>query len=80
MLIGLFPQGLEEAEEQLQAHFNSPDITQPKVDPNKTSQAGSEGVDEKLFEVQQDCRMVAILQEALHKCEQVMAVLAERWA
>lgn len=70
--------GLEEAEEQLQAHFNSPDITQPKVDPNKTSQAGSEGVDEKLFEVQQDCRMVAILQEALHKCEQVMAVLAER--
>lgn len=37
-----------------------------------------ESEEERLFQLQQDCRMTSILQEALYKCEEVIALLAER--
>ncbi|XP_029989474.1 limbin isoform X2 [Sphaeramia orbicularis] len=74
--------GLEEAEQQLQkekTQLDSLDITQHGPDPNQAQQQDStEGEEERLFELQQDCRMVAVLQEALHKCDQVISLLAER--
>lgn len=37
-----------------------------------------ESEEERLFQLQQDCRMTSILQEALYKCDEVIALLAER--
>ncbi|KAG7229732.1 hypothetical protein INR49_012528 [Caranx melampygus] len=34
--------------------------------------------EERMFQLQQDCRMTSILQEALYKCDQVITLLAER--
>lgn len=43
------------------------------------SDGGEEGTEEeKLLEVQQECRMTAIVQEALSKRDEVVALLTER--
>lgn len=41
-------------------------------------EAEEESEEAGLFELRQDCRMTSILQEALYKCEEVIALLAER--
>ncbi|XP_026163796.1 limbin isoform X2 [Mastacembelus armatus] len=74
--------GLEEAEQQLQkerTELGSLD----RVRSNKThGQDSDEGEDDgekaKVFWLQQDCRMVSVLQEALYKCGQIISLLAER--
>ncbi|XP_034539424.1 limbin-like isoform X2 [Notolabrus celidotus] len=78
--------GLEEAEHQHQkekAELDSLKMCKSKVKSNPTqSEDADEGEEEseedRLFQLQQDCRMTSILQEALHKCEEVNLVLAER--
>eukprot|EP00064_Thunnus_orientalis_P006261 superscaffoldBa00000646_g6277 len=80
--------GLEEAEQQLQKErtdFSSLEISPLRLKTNQThrdnSDEGDEGSEEeRLFQLRQDCRMVFILQEALYKCNQVITLLAERWA
>lgn len=56
-----------------------------RLEANQTQRDDSDegeecGEEERLFHIRQDCRMVFILQEALYKCEQVITLLAERWA
>ncbi|XP_044036940.1 limbin-like isoform X2 [Siniperca chuatsi] len=78
--------GLDEAEQQLQKERTELDGRQMspfRVESNPTqredSDKGEEGSEaERLFQLQQDCRMTSILQEALYKCEEVITLLAER--
>ncbi|XP_059184909.1 limbin-like isoform X2 [Centropristis striata] len=78
--------GLEEAEQQLQKESTELDgmqVSRARLKlnavPREDSDEGEEeSEDERLFELQQDCRMMSILQEALYKSEQVIALLAER--
>ncbi|XP_070759027.1 limbin-like [Enoplosus armatus] len=79
--------GLEEAEQQLQKERTELDGLQTspesRVESNSTQREDSdegeeESEEERLFQLQQDCRMTSILQEALYKCEEVITVLAER--
>lgn len=81
-------QGLDEAEQQLQKErtdFDSLEMSPLRLEANQTQRDDSDegeecGEEERLFHIRQDCRMVFILQEALYKCEQVITLLAERWA
>ncbi|KAL7408081.1 hypothetical protein ABVT39_017838 [Epinephelus coioides] len=78
--------GLEEAEQQLQrerTELEGRQMSRPRVESSPTQREDSdegeeESEDERLFQLQQDCRMTTILQEALYKSDQVIAVLAER--
>ncbi|XP_041809196.1 limbin-like [Chelmon rostratus] len=78
--------GLEEAEQQLQKERTELAIlqmSQCRLRSNPTQREGfdegeEESKEERLFQLQQDCRMTSILQEALYKCEEVIALLAER--
>ena len=58
-------------------------MSQSRVESDLTQREGSdegeeESEEERLFQLQQDCRMTSILQEALYKCEEVVTLLAER--
>ncbi|XP_029908434.1 limbin [Myripristis murdjan] len=74
--------GLEEAEQQLQKERTELDCLetdQPKEKSNRTElQDSEEGKEDRLFQVQSDCRMATILQEALYKCDQAITLLTER--
>ncbi|XP_017278421.1 limbin [Kryptolebias marmoratus] len=76
--------GLQEAEQQLQTErkeLDSLQMSRPGVASSKIHQDGSEGEDtsgeDDVFQLQVDRRMAAILHEALHKREQVVALMAE---
>ncbi len=79
-------QGLEEAEQQLQKERTELDglqVSQSRAESNPTQREDSddgeeESEEERLFQLQRDCRMTSILQEALYKCEEVIALLDER--
>uniref|UniRef100_A0A3Q1EHV5 EvC ciliary complex subunit 2 n=3 Tax=Acanthochromis polyacanthus TaxID=80966 RepID=A0A3Q1EHV5_9TELE len=79
--------GLEEAEQQLQKERSELDglqATQPRVESGKGHQEDSDAAEEdseegNVFQLQLDCRMTFILQEAFCKCEQVIALMAERF-
>lgn len=61
--------------------MDGPVKRRPAVESNLAAQfgGGEEGTEEeKLLEVQQECRMTAIVQEALSKREEVVALLTER--
>lgn len=61
--------------------MNGPAKRRPAVESNLAAQSddGEEGTEEeKLLEVQQECRMTAIVQEALSKRDEVVALLTER--
>ncbi|KAM4613703.1 limbin-like [Polymixia lowei] len=82
--------GLEEADQQLQKERTGLDrlVTalprdKPARDPEDSGavedvEEEEGGEEERLFQVQRDCRMATILQEAFYKCEQVLALLNER--
>ncbi|XP_026204881.1 limbin isoform X2 [Anabas testudineus] len=72
--------GLEEAAQQLQKERTKLDDAEvSKVASNKTLQDDcDEGEDDEVFQLQQDCRMVSILQEALYKCDEFIILLARR--
>ncbi|XP_042367287.1 limbin-like isoform X2 [Plectropomus leopardus] len=78
--------GLEEAEQRLQkerAELEGLKMSPSRVESNPTQREDSdegeeESEEERLFQLQQDCRMTSILQEALYKSDQVMVLLAER--
>ncbi|XP_030585485.1 limbin [Archocentrus centrarchus] len=73
--------GLEEAEQQFQKERTELDglqKSQLSVKSSKTHQEDS-GEEESVFQLHMDCRMVAILQDALYKCEQVITLMAERF-
>ncbi|XP_076601810.1 limbin-like [Chaetodon auriga] len=78
--------GLEEADQQLQKERTELAVlqmSQSRLRSNPTQREASdegeeEREEERLFQLRQDCRMTSILQEALYKCEEVMALLAER--
>lgn len=78
------PQALEEAEQQLQKERTELDgllMSQSRVESNPTQDSDEgeeESEEERLFQVQQDCRMKSILQGALYKREAVITLLAER--
>lgn len=78
------PQGLEEAEQQLQKERTELDglqISQSRVrsNPMPIDDSDEEEIEEeRLFLVQQDCRMMSILQEALYKREEVVTWSAAR--
>ncbi|KAK2862379.1 hypothetical protein Q5P01_001912 [Channa striata] len=77
---------LEEAEQQLQKDKTDLDglqLSKAKFTSNKTHQEdsgdrGDDSEEDKVFQLQQDCRMVVILQDALYKCHQLIPLLAER--
>ncbi|XP_005731372.1 limbin isoform X2 [Pundamilia nyererei] len=79
--------GLEEAEQQLQEErttLDSLQMSQPTIKSSKTHQddsgVGDENCEqETVFQLQTDCRMGAILQDALYKHEQVTSLMAERF-
>ncbi|XP_078104188.1 limbin-like isoform X3 [Sander vitreus] len=79
--------GLEEAEQELQKERTKLDglqMSRSRVGSNPTRRDDSdesegESEEERLFQLQQDCRMTSILQEALYKSDQVITLLAERW-
>ncbi|XP_045932132.1 limbin-like isoform X2 [Micropterus dolomieu] len=81
--------GLEEAEQQLQkerTELDSLQLSQSRVESNPTQkeredsdEGGEESEEERLFQLQRDCRMTTILHEALYKCEEVITLLAERF-
>ncbi|KAL3977978.1 catechol O-methyltransferase [Sarotherodon galilaeus] len=79
--------GLEEAEQHLQeerTELDSLQMSQPAIKSSKTHQEDSGVGDENreqetVFQLQTDCRMVAILQDALYKREQVTSLMAERF-
>ncbi|TDH14112.1 hypothetical protein EPR50_G00042300 [Perca flavescens] len=77
--------GLEEAEQELQKERTKLDglqMSRPRVRSNPTRRDDSgegESEEERPFQLQQDCRMTSILQEALYKRDQVITLLAERW-
>lgn len=77
-------QALEEAEHELQkerteliTHLKSQSILKldPVVDSDESQEQNEE---ERLFKVQQDCRMASIIQGALNKREEVITLLAKR--
>ncbi|XP_020503588.1 limbin isoform X2 [Labrus bergylta] len=78
--------GLEEAEQQHQkekAELDSRKMCTSKMESNATQsenfgEGEEESEEERLFQLQQDCRMSSILEGALYKCEEVNTVLAER--
>ncbi|XP_071350380.1 limbin-like [Trachinotus anak] len=78
--------GLEETEQQLQkerSELDGLEMSQARVESKKTCREDSDereedNEEERVFELQQDCRMTSILQEALYKCDQVITLLAER--
>ncbi|XP_068451342.1 limbin-like [Clinocottus analis] len=82
--------GLEEAEQQLQRERTELDVAHAsrlgvesgptRGDDCEEGEEGGEegGEEERLFHLRRDCRMTSILQEALHKSDQVAALLAER--
>lgn len=76
------PQGLEEAEQQFQKERTELDglqMSQLSVKSSKTHEEESgEGEEGSVFQLRVDRRMVAILQDALYKCEQVITLTAER--
>uniref|UniRef100_A0A3Q2ZAX2 EvC ciliary complex subunit 2 n=1 Tax=Kryptolebias marmoratus TaxID=37003 RepID=A0A3Q2ZAX2_KRYMA len=81
---GVMDKGLQEAEQQLQTErkeLDSLQMSRPGVASSKIHQDGSEGEDtsgeDDVFQLQVDRRMAAILHEALHKREQVVALMAE---
>lgn len=78
--IWISPQGLEEAQQQLQKERTElGDLEMSKVASNKPLRRDSDEVEsDKVF--QQDCRMVCILQEALYKCDEHISLSAKRWA
>lgn len=67
-------QGLEEAEQQLLK--DRTELSSLAVSPGRT--VVEHGEEERVFQLQQDCRMTSILQEALYKSDQVTAILTER--
>lgn len=75
--------GLEEAEQQLQKEVTVLDglqmspsrVPTQREDPDEGE---GESEEERMFQVQRDCRMTFILQGALYKSDQVLALLAER--
>ncbi|XP_033990959.1 limbin-like isoform X2 [Trematomus bernacchii] len=75
--------GLEEAEQQLQKEVKVLDglqmspsrVPTQREDPDE---GDGESEEERMFKVQRDCRMTFILQGALYKSDQVLALLAER--
>ncbi|KAK1901980.1 Limbin [Dissostichus eleginoides] len=75
--------GLEEAEQQLQKEVKVLDglqmspsrVPTQREDPDEGE---GESEEERMFKVQWDCRMTFILQGALYKSDQVLALLAER--
>ncbi|XP_023147890.2 limbin [Amphiprion ocellaris] len=79
--------GLEEAEQQLQkerSELDSLQASQPRVESTKGHQEDSDATEEdseerNVFQLQLDCRMTFILQEAFCKCEQVITLMAERF-
>ena len=78
-------QGLEEAEQQLQKEVKVLDDLQmsPSRVPTQREdpdEGEGESEEERMFKVQRDCRMTFILQGALYKSDQVLALLAEREA
>ncbi|XP_029006581.1 limbin-like isoform X2 [Betta splendens] len=78
--------GLEEAEQELQnekTELDNLEMCKTKVGSNETlgedSDEGENATEEdKVFQLQEDCRMGSILQEALYKCGQLITLLAER--
>lgn len=79
-------QGLEEAEQKLQkekTELDDLEMSETKVGSSKAlgedSDEGENVTEEdKVFQLQLDCRMESILQEALYKCGQFITLLAER--
>ncbi|KAM4588126.1 limbin-like isoform 1-T1 [Odontesthes bonariensis] len=78
--------GLEEAEQQLQKERTELDSLQTSEHgqvPSRIHQEVSEGEEDSkrddVFQLQSDGRMTSILQEALHKCEQVTALMVGRF-
>ncbi|XP_012726173.2 limbin [Fundulus heteroclitus] len=76
----------EEAEHQLHSERTEVDrlqMFQLGVEAHESQREGFEeeeaNEEEDVFELQPDCTMMSILQEALHKCEQVMALTLERF-
>lgn len=81
-VIWLLPQALKEAEQELQKERTELDsllISQSKAASNP-KQDSDEGEEEGLFRVQCDWQMASIIQSALFKREEVVALLAEKWA
>lgn len=78
------PQALKEAEQQLQKERTELDsllISQSRAvsNPKQDSDEGEEETEEEgLFQVQHDWQMTPIIQSALYKREEVVALLAER--
>ncbi|KAM4741101.1 limbin-like [Anableps anableps] len=72
---------LEEAEQQLLSERTELDrLGVPSHKIHKEGYAGEEASEEdNVFELQPDCSMTSILQEALHKSEQVTALTFERF-
>lgn len=59
------------------------EMSKEKVGTNKTLREDSDereddSEEDKVFQLQQDCRMVSILQDALYKAGQFITLLAER--
>uniref|UniRef100_A0A8D3A7G0 EvC ciliary complex subunit 2 n=1 Tax=Scophthalmus maximus TaxID=52904 RepID=A0A8D3A7G0_SCOMX len=77
--------GLEEAEQQLQkerTELDGLEMCQGRVEPCKTRREDSNdrevgNEEERVFQLQQDCRMTSILQGALYKRDQILALLAK---
>ncbi|XP_007554287.1 limbin [Poecilia formosa] len=71
---------LEEPEQQLQSERTELDRLGVPSHKIQTVFEGEEGREEdEVFELQPDCSMTSILQDALHKCEQVIALTFERF-
>ncbi|KAF7668576.1 hypothetical protein LDENG_00002100 [Lucifuga dentata] len=78
--------GLEEADQQLhkeKTELSCLEAVQTTVESHgvhrdDSDEGKEDNEEERLFKLQQDCRMTFILQEALYKCEQVITLLAER--
>lgn len=75
-------QALEEAEQRLQKERTElEDLLTSRAGRKSDPAADSdEREEERLFQVQRDCRMASIIQDALYKREQVISLLTERWA
>lgn len=63
--------------------MDSLEMSQARVESHKTRREDSDereedNEEEGVFQLQQECRMTSILQEALYKCDQVITLLAER--
>lgn len=73
-------QALEEAERRLQKERTElEDLLTSRAGPQWPPGADPDQRDQdRLFQVQRDCRMASIIQDALYKREQVVLLLAER--